>query len=62
MTTSEIDVGVLFYVPNLIGYFRIAIALYATTAVADPAWFSCLYILVTILDATDGFAARSMNQ
>lgn len=62
MTADEIDVDVLFYVPNLIGYFRIGIALYSTLVVADPAWFTCLYILITVLDATDGFAARSMNQ
>lgn len=62
MVGDEIDVGVLFYVPNLIGYFRIGIALYSTLVVADPAWFACLHVLTAILDATDGFAARSMNQ
>ena len=62
MTGDVVDFGVLFYVPNLIGYFRIGIALYSTLVFSDPAWFTCLYILIALLDATDGFAARAMNQ
>lgn len=62
MATGGVDTGVLFFVPNLICYCRIAVALYSTLWVSDPAWFACLYILVTILDATDGFAARALDQ
>lgn len=58
-TTSDVYV----FVPNLIGYGRIVMALAAFVVAFDsPSWFLVLYSLSFILDAADGWAARKLGQ
>ena len=54
---------VLLFVPNLIGYLRVLLALAAFQyAHASPTTAFCLYALSQLLDAADGFAARRLHQ
>ena len=55
--------SVYLYVPNLIGYTRVALGLYAF-AHAFSDWQRCLfaYALSQLLDAADGYAARALKQ
>lgn len=53
---------VLLYVPNLIGYGRIGLALVAFWNVQDPKLFVTLYAAGFLLDAADGYAARLLKQ
>ena len=58
-------VPVALYVPNLIGYTRIALGLAAFSYARDAAqwqWFFGLYFLSYALDAVDGVAARALQQ
>ncbi len=54
---------VLFYVPNIIGYLRIALLVSALwTGPAFP-WFTfCLFLVNFSLDFFDGLLARTLNQ
>jgi CDP-diacylglycerol--inositol 3-phosphatidyltransferase len=53
---------VLLYVPNLIGYARIGLALVAFWNVPHPATFLTFYTIGFLLDAADGYAARLLGQ
>merc|ERR1712100_634029 len=54
---------VCFYVPNLIGYARFALAAVALgSALCDHRVFFAAYFLSVVLDAFDGWAARRLNQ
>jgi len=54
---------IFVYVPNLIGYSRILFAFAAFYYSYDnPNYFFVFYMLSSILDAFDGFAARALGQ
>eukprot|EP01029_Cantina_marsupialis_P029411 TRINITY_DN780282_c0_g1_i1.p1 TRINITY_DN780282_c0_g1~~TRINITY_DN780282_c0_g1_i1.p1 ORF type:complete len:230 (+),score=32.48 TRINITY_DN780282_c0_g1_i1:46-690(+) len=54
---------VVWFVPNLIGYVRIILAFIAFYFAFDkPCVFLSCYSLSYLLDALDGYAARSLNQ
>lgn len=60
-TLSQSDI--YLFVPNIIGYGRIVMALAAFVVAFDsPQWFLVLYSISFILDAADGWAARKLNQ
>lgn len=55
--------SVLFYVPNLVGYFRLAcltVALYHASS--DWATTVSFYLAAFAGDVVDGFVARALNQ
>lgn len=54
--------SVYLYVPNIIGYVRIALAVVAFANYWDYARFTALYLAGFLLDAADGYAARLLNQ
>ena len=61
--TTATPQAIALFVPNLIGYFRIASALVSyVLAFTHPVWFLALYTLSFALDAADGYAARALNQ
>lgn len=54
---------VFLYAPNLIGYARIALAVYAFACLTNhPSWFTMVYTTSALLDAVDGHVARMLNQ
>ena len=54
---------IYFFVPNLIGYFRVLLAFVAFAYAFDsPVIFIAAYTLSFVLDAADGLAARAFNQ
>lgn len=54
---------VFLYAPNLIGYARIALAVYAFAVHPNhPITFTVLYTASALLDAVDGHVARLLNQ
>jgi CDP-alcohol phosphatidyltransferase len=53
---------VLLYIPNLMGYARILIALVCVCVVQKPLLFACLYATASVLDMLDGKVARALNQ
>lgn len=60
---SKLNLAILFYVPNLIGYIRFAIVLVAHCITDDnPVLALVLYLVFGILDGIDGWAARKLNQ
>ena len=60
MTSSD---NIYLFVPNLIGYARIGLALWSFYLLpSDPLYAMSLYALSCLLDAVDGYAARSLNQ
>lgn len=52
---------VFLFVPNLIGYARLALTL-ISYAVTNPHVFLATYTLSFVLDAADGLAAKKLNQ
>lgn len=57
------NLKIFFYVPNLIGYLRIAFSIYSFYIYDQhPSLFIFLYLTSFILDAFDGIAARALNQ
>ena len=57
--------SVYFYVPNIIGYFRVLTLLAGMSVALDPAYWQIslgLYGTSQLLDAFDGLAARALNQ
>ncbi|XP_052243210.1 uncharacterized protein LOC127853074 isoform X2 [Dreissena polymorpha] len=56
------EYSVLLYVPNLIGYVRLALLAVAAAVYHQPWLFITLYCLYTALDALDGFLARAFKQ
>src|SRR4051812_19770723 len=61
---KEIEASdVFFYAPNLIGYTRIALALFAfSVAATNPVYFYAAYFVSAWLDALDGHVARLYGQ
>lgn len=55
-------IPVVLYVPNLIGYTRIALSTLSVLAHTSPHTFLAFYTLSFILDAFDGLAARALDQ
>ncbi|XP_068581837.1 CDP-diacylglycerol--inositol 3-phosphatidyltransferase-like [Cebidichthys violaceus] len=55
--------NIFFFVPNLIGYARIALALLSFYLMPCCPWTAVFcYLLSTLLDNFDGHAARALNQ
>ncbi|KAK9534491.1 hypothetical protein VZT92_006933 [Zoarces viviparus] len=55
--------NIFFFVPNLIGYARIALALLSFCLMPCCPWTAVFcYLLSALLDAFDGHAARALNQ
>ena len=59
MTTT---LAVFLYVPNLIGYARVAGMVASFFFWRQPVVFLALYWLSFVLDAADGYAARRLGQ
>ena len=56
-------VSVYLYVPNLIGYARVILALVGYgMALTDYRYTVGCYLLSQLLDAADGYAARTLGQ
>lgn len=54
---------VFFFIPNLIGYFRVLTAILSFMTMKNhPIWTTILYGVSGFLDAFDGYAARRFNQ
>eukprot|EP01013_Petalomonas_cantuscygni_P017388 TRINITY_DN34542_c0_g1_i1.p1 TRINITY_DN34542_c0_g1~~TRINITY_DN34542_c0_g1_i1.p1 ORF type:complete len:217 (-),score=45.65 TRINITY_DN34542_c0_g1_i1:385-1035(-) len=54
---------VWFYVPNLIGYARVVLAIASFyVAFSSPLLFVIFYMTSFLLDAADGYAARTLHQ
>ncbi|KAH9513600.1 CDP-diacylglycerol-inositol 3-phosphatidyltransferase [Bulinus truncatus] len=53
---------ILLYVPNIIGYVRIVLAVCAFMVYHDSAWFTFLYSVSISLDGIDGYLARKLQQ
>ncbi|XP_064612319.1 uncharacterized protein LOC135476269 [Liolophura sinensis] len=53
---------VLLYVPNIIGYIRLALVLTSSFLTSQPLYFISVYSLAALLDGVDGLAARKLNQ
>lgn len=53
---------ICFYVPNIIGYIRLALVLAAWSGFNNPALFLPCYVSSIILDGIDGWIARRLNQ
>lgn len=54
---------VLLYVPNLIGYSRIITMMISVYLLPSQPWNAMMYYMTSaLLDAFDGWAARSLNQ
>ncbi|KAK7681032.1 hypothetical protein QCA50_015869 [Cerrena zonata] len=54
---------VMFYIPNLIGYLRVATAIISFVLMPKhPIWTLIFYGISGFLDAFDGYAARKFNQ
>ncbi|XP_059154103.1 uncharacterized protein LOC131939662 [Physella acuta] len=56
------DLGILFYIPNIIGYVRIMLAAGAFINYDNPGTFVVLYTTSIALDGIDGYCARKFNQ
>jgi len=55
--------GVVWYVPNLIGYARLALLAYGmASAATSPARFVCCWLVSCALDFADGWLARRLDQ
>ncbi|CAN8027426.1 hypothetical protein HPB47_026952 [Ixodes persulcatus] len=54
--------SVFFYVPNVIGYFRMVIIAADWLLVKDDVWFAVLFFVSVLLDGVDGWAARYFRQ
>ncbi|CAF3712817.1 unnamed protein product [Rotaria sp. Silwood1] len=53
---------VLLYIPNLIGYFRLCLLIFAWYYFDKPIVFLGLYVTQALLDGVDGWSARQFNQ
>ncbi|CDK25704.1 unnamed protein product [Kuraishia capsulata CBS 1993] len=62
--TADINPNVIFtYIPNLIGFTRVATALLSFFLMKDhPRYTTIIYGISCLLDAFDGMAARKYNQ
>ncbi len=55
--------NIFLFVPNIIGYGRIILAILACWYMpTDYVRAACAYLLSGLLDAFDGHAARALNQ
>jgi CDP-diacylglycerol--inositol 3-phosphatidyltransferase len=60
---AESSENVFLFIPNLIGYGRIFLALFSCILMpSTPAFAISCYIISALLDAVDGHAARLFNQ
>lgn len=63
MDTQTLENNVFLFVPNLIGYGRIALAILSFYFMHTNYICACVcYLLSVALDAVDGYAARLLNQ
>jgi CDP-diacylglycerol--inositol 3-phosphatidyltransferase len=63
MTRDPLAENIFFFIPNVIGYFRVILALVSFYYMPDDhIAASIAYILSAFLDAFDGYAARALNQ
>lgn len=63
MPPRTTPLNIFLFIPNLIGYIRIAFSLVSFYLAQDyPLLFIILYSLSFILDAADGMAARALGQ
>jgi len=63
MIKDPLAENIFFFVPNVIGYFRIILALVAFYYMPDDHVAATIaYVLSAVLDAFDGYAARALNQ
>ncbi|XP_050409004.1 uncharacterized protein LOC126823971 [Patella vulgata] len=53
---------ILFFIPNIIGYIRIGLALISFILWNYPFYFLLFYCLSVSLDCVDGYAARKFQQ
>ena len=53
---------VFLYVPNIIGYVRVLLAVASFVYIEQPSRFLPLYGLSCLLDVADGYAARQLGQ
>ncbi|UJR13374.1 hypothetical protein I4U23_000391 [Adineta vaga] len=56
------SVPILLYIPNLIGYIRLCLLVFAWYYFSQPSIFLPLYIIQVLLDGIDGWTARRFNQ
>ena len=63
-TESVESANVFFFVPNVIGYFRLSFVVisWVCHALSLPNWTLCFYITAAVLDFFDGYAARRLHQ
>ncbi|XP_068750342.1 uncharacterized protein [Montipora capricornis] len=61
-TAKKGEENVLLFVPNLIGYVRLALLLAAWIFFANPVLFLAFYTASVLLDGIDGIVARQLNQ
>ncbi|KAK3193881.1 hypothetical protein Dsin_025191 [Dipteronia sinensis] len=55
--------SVYLYIPNIIGYIRVLLNVYAFAICFSQKWvFSTLYFVSFVCDAVDGWCARKFNQ
>lgn len=54
--------NVFLFVPNLIGYARVILAILSWVKIDEARVFLPLYLISCLLDAVDGHAARALNQ
>ena len=63
MVDTKKEENVFLFVPNLIGYGRVILGVFALAAMPYDAWVAmALYSVSCILDAVDGHAARYFGQ
>lgn len=63
MTNTVTVQDIFFFIPNLIGYFRVLTAILSFITMKNhPVWTLILYGISGFLDAFDGYAARKFNQ
>jgi CDP-diacylglycerol--inositol 3-phosphatidyltransferase len=55
-------IPIYLYIPNLVGYFRLLLLLFATYNFHDFKIFISCYSISFVLDAVDGALARRFNQ
>lgn len=63
VATEEVSENIFLFWPNIIGYWRIVLAIGALWYMPlHPRTCSLLYSVSCLLDALDGYAARYLNQ
>ncbi|CAK8692084.1 uncharacterized protein LOC143462333 isoform X1 [Clavelina lepadiformis] len=62
MMKSTSGQNVFFFIPNIIGYFRLILLIASWIFIEQPTEFLSFYITSILLDAVDGWTARKLNQ